>query len=71
LEALSSAGNSIHSDPDRTDVSGRGAEDILIAMVDKLKGFPQATTAVSPVVQICIVHLIRYSMKLASSSNAR
>ena len=37
-------------------------------MVDGLKGFPEAITAVFPdtVVQTCIVHLIRYSMQFAS-----
>jgi putative transposase len=39
----------------------RGAQDILIAVVDGLKGFPEAINAVFPqtVVQTCIVHLIR------------
>jgi putative transposase len=42
----------------------RGASDILIAVVDGLKGFPEAITAVFPqtVVQTCIVHLIRHSL---------
>src|SRR3974390_858873 len=46
----------------------RGTQDILIAVVDGLKGFPEAITAVFPdtVVQTCIVHLIRYSMQFAS-----
>ena len=46
----------------------RGAQDILIAVVDGLKGFPEAITAVFPqtVVQTCIVHLIRHSMDFAS-----
>jgi putative transposase len=41
--------------------------DILIAVVDGLKGFPEAITSVFPktVVQTCIVHLIRYSMQFA------
>lgn len=39
----------------------RGVGDILIAVVDGLKGFPRAINAVFPqtVVQTCIVHLIR------------
>ena len=39
----------------------RGVNDILIAVVDGLKGFPEAITSVYPqtVVQTCIVHLIR------------
>ena len=45
-----------------------GAQDILIAVVDSLKGFPEAINAVFPqaVVQTCIVHLIRHSMDFAS-----
>ena len=51
-----------------TELKGRGVEDVLIAVVDGLKGFPEAITAVFPetVVQTCIVHLIRYSMQFAS-----
>ena len=50
------------------ELKSRGTEDILIAVVDGLKGFPEAITAVFPdtVVQTCIVHLIRYSMQFAS-----
>ena len=50
------------------EIKGRGTQDILIAVVDGLKGFPEAITAVFPntVVQTCIVHLIRYSMQFAS-----
>lgn len=50
------------------ELKGRGTQDILIAVVDGLKGFPEAITAVFPdtVVQTCIVHLIRYSMQFAS-----
>ncbi len=46
----------------------RGAQDILIAVVDGLKGFPEAINAVFPqtVVQTCVVHLIRHSMDFAS-----
>src|SRR5699024_4153624 len=51
-----------------TELKGRGVADILIAVVDGLKGFPEAITAVFPdtLVQTCIVHLIRYSMQFAS-----
>jgi putative transposase len=50
------------------EIKGRGTQDVLIAVVDGLKGFPEAITAVFPnaVVQTCIVHLIRYSMQFAS-----
>ena len=50
------------------ELRARGTNDILIAVVDGLKGFPEAITSAFPdcVVQICIVHLIRYSMQFAS-----
>jgi putative transposase len=50
------------------ELKSRGVEDILIAVVDGLKGFPEAINAVFPrtVVQTCIVHLIRHSMGFAS-----
>ncbi|MGH6951477.1 MAG: IS256 family transposase [Vitreimonas sp.] len=46
----------------------RGVEDILIAIVDGLKGFPDAITAVFPQTQVqtCIVHLIRNSLDFVS-----
>ena len=51
-----------------TELRNRGVEDILIAVVDGLKGFPEAIAAVFPptIVQTCIVHLIRNSMDFAS-----
>jgi putative transposase len=50
------------------DLKARGTQDVLFAVVDGLKGFPETITAVFPecVVQTCIVHLIRYSMQFAS-----
>jgi hypothetical protein len=46
----------------------RGVEDVLIAVVDGLKGFPEAITAVFPETQVqtCIVHLIRSSLAFVS-----
>jgi putative transposase len=43
------------------ELKNRGVQDILIAVVDGLKGFPEAITAVFPQTQVqtCIVHLIR------------
>src|SRR3546814_21076126 len=43
------------------ELRNRGVEDILLAVVDGLKGFPDAITAVFPetIVQTCIVHLLR------------
>jgi putative transposase len=48
-----------------TELKQRGVRDILICCVDGLKGFPEAIEAVFPetVVQTCIVHLIRTSLK--------
>jgi len=48
-----------------TDLKNRGLKDILIACCDGLKGFPQAIEAVYPQtqVQLCIVHLIRNSLR--------
>jgi putative transposase len=50
------------------ELKNRGVGDILIAVVDGLKGFPEAINAVFPetVVQTCIVHLIRNAMGFAS-----
>jgi transposase-like protein len=50
------------------ELKNRGLADILIAVVDGLRGFPEAIEAVYPQAQIqtCIVHLIRNSLNLAS-----
>jgi putative transposase len=50
------------------ELKNRGLQDVLIAVVDGLRGFPEAIEAVYPQVQIqtCIVHLIRNSLSLAS-----
>jgi putative transposase len=47
-----------------TELKNRGVEDVLIAVVDGLKGLPEAITAVfaQAQVQTCIVHLIRGSL---------
>lgn len=47
-----------------TELKNRGVQDILIACVDGLKGFPEAIEAVFPKtqVQLCIVHLVRHSL---------
>jgi putative transposase len=50
------------------ELKNRGISDILIAVVDGLKGFPEAINAVFPltVIQTCIVHLIRHSLEFVS-----
>jgi putative transposase len=51
-----------------TEIKNRGVNDILIAIVDGLKGFPEAINAVFAETQIqtCIVHLIRNSLDFCS-----
>jgi putative transposase len=51
-----------------TEIKSRGVNDILIAVVDGLKGFPEAINAVFAETQIqtCIVHLIRNSLDFCS-----
>ncbi len=46
------------------DLKNRGVEDIFIACVDGLRGFPEAIKAIYPLadVQICVAHLIRHTM---------
>ena len=51
-----------------TELQNRGVKDIFIACVDGLTGFPEAIETVFPQtrVQLCIVHLIRNSLKYVS-----
>lgn len=51
-----------------TELKNRGVQDILIAAVDGLKGFPEAIAAVYPKtqVQLCIVHMVRNSLRYVS-----
>ena len=55
------------------ELKGRGVEDVLIAIVDGLKGFPEAITAVFPQAQVqtCVVHLIRHSLAFVSYKDRR
>ncbi len=48
-----------------TELQNRGVKDILIACVDGLKGFPDAINTVFPEtqIQLCIVHMVRNSVK--------
>ncbi|MDB9150159.1 IS256 family transposase, partial [Parabacteroides distasonis] len=56
-----------------TDLQNRGVRDILIACVDGLKGFPDAIQSVFPntIVQLCIVHQIRNSVKYVGSKHQK
>src|SRR4051812_606616 len=55
------------------ELRNRGVEDILIAVVDGLKGFPDAILAVFPdaMVQTCIVHLLRHSLAFVSHKDRK
>ena len=50
-----------------TEIKNRGVSDILIAVVDGLKGFPETIMAAFPLTQVqtCVVHLIRNSLQYA------
>lgn len=56
-----------------TDLHNRGVEDILIACVDGLTGFPDAIATIYPgtEVQQCIVHQIRTSLKYVASKHQK
>ena len=51
-----------------TELKNRGVQDILIACMDGLSGFPEAVKAVYPQtrIQLCIVHMVRNSTKFVS-----
>ena len=51
-----------------TELKNRGVQDIFIACVDGLKGFPEAIETVFPrtQIQLCIVHMVRHSLKFVS-----
>lgn len=51
-----------------SELKSRGVEDILIALIDGLKGFPDAINSVFPQTQIhhCVVHLVRQSLAYVS-----
>jgi len=51
-----------------TELQNRGIREIFVACVDGLSGFPEAINTVFPAckVQLCIVHLVRNSLKYVS-----
>ncbi|SSO24479.1 mutator family transposase [Acinetobacter baumannii] len=51
-----------------TELKNRGVQDILVACVDGLKGFPDAIASVYPHtdIQLCIVHVVRNSLRFVS-----
>ncbi len=56
-----------------TDLKARGVQDILIACVDGLKGFPEAISTVFPKaeIQLCIVHQIRNSLRYVTEKDKK
>ncbi len=56
-----------------TELNNRGVQDILIAAVDGLTGFPDAVASVFPKteVQLCIVHMVRNSLRYVPWKNRR
>jgi len=54
-----------------SDLQNRGIEDILIASVDGLTGFPEAIQTIYPntEVQLCVVHQIRNSLRYVGSKH--
>ncbi|WP_455428412.1 IS256 family transposase [Dryocola sp. LX212] len=55
----------------QTDLQNRGVNDILIACVDGLTGFPEAINSIYPdtEVQLCVIHQIRNSIKYVASKH--
>ena len=56
-----------------TDLQNRGVQDILIACIDGLKGFPEAIESIFPETEIqhCVIHQIRNSIKYVASKNQK
>ena len=56
-----------------SDLKSRGVEDVLIVSVDGLKGFEEAIKTIFPkaIVQACVVHQIRHSIKFVSDKDIK
>ncbi len=56
-----------------TELKTRGVQDILIACVDGLKGFPDAINSVfpQPHIQLCIIHMVRNSLKYVAGKTTK
>lgn len=56
-----------------TELKNRGVQDILIASVDGLKGFPEAIDSIFPgcEVQQCVIHQIRNTLRYVASKNQK
>jgi putative transposase len=55
------------------DLKSKGVEDIIFGCVDGLKGFPEAINVALPqtLVQLCVVHQIRYALRLIPDKNVK
>jgi transposase-like protein len=51
-----------------TELKNRGVQDVMVACIDGLKGFPEAISAIFPKtqIQLCIVHMVRNSLKFVA-----
>ena len=56
-----------------TDMKNRGLNDIFVACVDGLAGFPKAIRAAYPQtkVQLCIVHLVRAALRYVNTEDGK
>jgi transposase-like protein len=56
-----------------TDLKNRGLQDIYVACIDGLTGFPEAIRAAYPktMVQLCIVHLVRAALRYVSTEDSK
>jgi transposase-like protein len=56
-----------------TELKNRGVKDIFIACMDGLKGLPEAVNTLYPktVTQLCIVHLVRASLRYVTSRDSK
>ncbi|AFC70442.1 transposase, Mutator family protein [Rickettsia amblyommatis str. Darkwater] len=56
-----------------SELKNRGVEQIYVACIDGLKGFRDAINSVFPntIVQLCIVHMVRNSLKYVSYKNLK
>ena len=56
-----------------TELKNRGVEDIFIACIDGLKGFPEAINSVFPKteIQLCVIHQIRNTLRYIASKDQK
>ncbi len=54
-----------------TELRNRGVEDIFIACIDGLKGFPEAISSIYPAteIQLCIIHVLRNTLRYIATKN--